>query len=167
MGMFDGIKDAKSSLDANYDRDGDYVSRIDRVKAGKTRSGDEFVAIEKTVIHVFDDGEGRGHRVGEEATHMMMTRHDSFQGNFKAFVSNSMGCGQDEVDTAACEEIISDANPMGGLIVRHVNKTIQTRKGTDFTRVSYKGEIAPNELVELLDEDAQTRFFPDGSLAEG
>lgn len=164
MGMFDGIKDAKASMDANYDRDGDYISRIDRVKGGKSRSGDEFVAVEKTIIFVYDDGEGRGHKVGENVTHMMMKKHDSFLGNMKAFVAKCMGCDEEEVDGAACEEIISEDNPMGGMVVHQVNKTIQTRKGNDFTRVSYKGEVEASHLAELLDEDTIGRFFGDGLL---
>jgi hypothetical protein len=168
MGLFGKIKEAKPSMDANYDRDGSYISKIIQVKVGESRKKETFVAIEKMVIKVYDDGEGKGHKAGELATHMMMTKHDSFEGNFKSFVMNTTGCAKSEIDENACEKIVSERQPMAGMIIRHINKTIQTRAGHDFTVVSYKGEVLASEVPELLGngEDLIERFFPDGQLEE-
>lgn len=168
-GMFDGIEDAKASFDSNYERNGHYIMRIDRVKADKSRKGDGFVAFEKTVLHVFDDGDGEReswHRPGEAVTHMLMEKHDSFLGNLKAAIAGCFGCDPTEVTKAVCTQVVGAEQALAGMIVEMRNRDILTRAGNPFTKVTYRREVPASELAETLSEKMIATFFPGDTLAE-
>ncbi|MCP4897865.1 MAG: hypothetical protein GY906_12910 [bacterium] len=164
--LFSGIKDAKARLDANYERPGHYVLRIDALKIGRTRKGDDFMAVEKTVLHVLDDDEGKGHKVTENVTHMMMAKHDSFLGNVKAMFAKLLDCATDDVDSDACMAVCGDDQPMSGMIIECKNRNITTKAGNPFTVINYIREVPAPELIEtgMLDQRVLDLYFEGGSL---
>jgi hypothetical protein len=165
MGLFAGIKNAPRRLDSNYEKPGTYWERIDACKDGKSRKGDDFVVLEKTVIRVIDDAEGEGHRLGENISHMLMKKYDSFLSNVKTIIANIMDIPGDEVTEALCEEVFCPESIIGGFVVECSNRNIVTKKGTDFTAITYKREVPPQEVLETLSEEDVERFFKTDTMS--
>lgn len=163
MGLFSGMEGAKARVDANYERDGDYIERIDAVKTGKARTGDEFLVVEKTVLHVIDNADGKGHKVGEKISHMMMKKHDSFLGNVKAFIANTLGVNEVEVTEAKCEQVIAE-KLLDGMFIRCQNRTVMTRKNTPFTAINYRGEVSAAAVADKITEAEEALIFKPGEL---
>ncbi len=164
--LFAGISEAKARLDANYERPGHYYLRIDALKIGRSRRGDDFMAVEKTVIHVLDDDEGKAHKPGESVTHMMMAKHDSFLGNVKAMVAKLLDCSVDSVTPDACVMICGDDQPLSGMVIECKNRNIMTRADKPFTVINYIREVPALELVEkqVLTQRILDLFFDGGAL---
>jgi len=144
MGVFDKIGDAKSSQDSNPVRPGEFHGRIDEVKLVEKFDGTKLCLINMTVMAV----QNGDHHEGEEVTHFMRTDSLSFLGNFKQFVSSTLACDPDQVGTAEAERVTSDEQPLAGKIVRVKARIIQTRKGNDFTKVHYGGQVDAPEVLE-------------------
>jgi len=174
--MFSGIRDAKMSTDSNYARRGHYLAMITKMKADETRAGDDFVAVEMTILHTFEDGDGKDlqgsddarpedtwHRPGEDMSHLMMAKHDSFLGNLKACIANVLDVEPAEVTEEACIEATDPdgAQPMAGRVVELKNRVITTRAGKPFTKVSYAREVDPSEYAEVIDQKVLARYVPD------
>lgn len=158
--IFAGISAAKARADANYELPGHYIELIRRVKADRSRKGEDFVAVEKTILAVLDDDEGRGHRIGDEVTHMLMAKHDSFLGNIKAMIAATFGVPAEQVQEADAVEICGDSQPMAGAVVECVNRNQVTRRGTDFTIINYKRALTVADIRAKLDPQVLARFFP-------
>lgn len=152
MSIFDGIEKAKMSMDANYSREGTYISLIRACKEGKNRRNRPFVAVEKTAILVEDDGDGKGHKQGEEFCHMMMADNDSFAGNFKRMVFGIFECDEKEITKEYSELLTGEKNLMGGMFVRHTNTKRIADSGNPYIVVSYKGEVTATELAKMCSE---------------
>jgi len=173
MGLFTGIENAKPSFDAKYIMPGHYLCRIDRIKADRTRKGDDFLAVEMTVLHTFDDGDvnekagGRAawHRPGESVSQLFLAKHDTFKGNVKAMVANLTGCHESEVTEADCQRICSEEQVLSGMIAEIKARTIITKAGQEFTKVSYVREFPAAELQDVLDEKILDTYFPGDTLA--
>lgn len=164
-GIFKGLGAAKARLDANYERAGHYYMRIDKCKTGETRKKEEFFAIEKTVVHVLDDAEGKGHRVGEGATHMMMAKHDSFLGNVKSALAGILGMNPADVDEETAMQVCDEDQPLAMTVVECKNRNIVLKKsGGDFTSITYVREVPPAELLEILSAEHKKAFFPNNFL---
>jgi hypothetical protein len=176
MGIFDNIVETKASRSANYTRPGHYWCIINGVKEGETRNKDGFVAIEMTTIHRFEeqcfpdsiapDGSTvlGSHKIGEDHTHMMLTKHDSFLGNFKQFLVGASGTPEHEITPEDATYVISDEQPLAGYIVEVTAKTIKTRRGTDFTKIEYERQISPTQIKNTLTPERIERFFPGDML---
>lgn len=142
--IFDGINNAKVTNTGNWVRPGRYKAEINGVRMTKKFNGDQFVAIEMVITEVFDDGgdgqDGKalkGHKVGEEVTHLLKCSQPSFLGNFKQFASAALGCNPDEVGKAEANRITSDEQPMAGIDILLNAQTITTKAGNPFTKVTY------------------------------
>lgn len=163
MGLFAGVKNAPKRIDSNYEKPGTYWERIDACKTGTSRKGDEFAVLEKTVIRVIDDAEGEGHRVGENISHMMMKKHDSFLSNIKTLISDIYEISEEDVNEELCEQVFPEKDDQesifAGLIVECSNRNIVTKKNNDFTAVKYVREVSPQEILETLDDESIERFF--------
>lgn len=162
--VFSGIKTAKGRIDANYIRDGRYWTAIRRIKCDKSRQGDVFVAIEQVVVKVLDNADGKGHRVGEEVTHMLMMRHDSFLGNIKAFIANVLDMPEAEIGEQEAMEICDDTQPLTNTVVEVKGRTVETKKGNPFTQVDYIREVPILEAANDMDPDAVAIAFPGNVL---
>lgn len=167
MGLFKGVEGAKGSFDAAYMGEGHYLCRIDRLKADKTRSGDQFLAVEMTVVHVFADGDGepdKWHKVGNAVSHLMMAKHDSFLGNVKSMIANLLGVHESEVTEADCDNASGAGQPLSGIIAEVKARGIMTRAQKPFTKISYVREFPASEIQDTIDEKAMAIFFPGDTL---
>lgn len=166
MGLFKGIGDAKV-LDATYIKPCDVLMRIDMTKVGSNRKKEQFAFVEGTVIHCLSDSE---HTVGESITQAMKVTSDYFARDVKAFICAALGVDQDtdsaEVDAAAEQVFESGDNPLQGTVMHLKAIPITTKQGNPFTKVSWKGEVTPDRVKDLLTEGEIKRFYPDGALDE-
>lgn len=162
--MFGGIQAAKASMDSNYEKAGQYLERIDAVRVDISRKQESFVAIEKTVIYVIDNADGRGHRVGEQVTHMLMQKHDPFLPNMKAFIAAACSMASEQITEANAMEVCGPSQPLTGTVVEVSNRQIQTRNNQPFTAINYKREVPPAELIQMLPPQDQELYFPNGAL---
>lgn len=171
--IFGGIKDARSRFDANYLIPCHCLWRIDNVKVDENRSGEGFMAIELTCLEdLVPDKYARGvygHTQGESASHLMMKKHDSFLGNVKSFIANTMGVPVEEITENDALAICDASQPLRNTVVEIEARNTKTKRNTDFTVVNYKGEVTPSELLSRWSEREDgaalvERFFPDGLL---
>ncbi len=170
MGIFDGMGEATSSRDSNYFIPSHFLGRINRVKSGTTRKEEGFFAVEVTVVHdcapeKYERGKF-GHQVGEEVTWMAMAKHDSFLPNVKQFVSSTLGMDDDKIGKDEVNSICGEDQPLAGLVVEIACRNIVTKAGNDFTKVSFKGEVVPEEVAKLIGAENMTRFFPQTTPVE-
>ena len=166
MEIFDGIEKARASRQSAWVKPGHYIYNINKIKLGKTRADDVFMAVELTILHTQGECE---QKVGQEVTHMLMKKHDSFLGNVKAIIASICEVDEDDVTQEDCARVCLDdgseqAQPLTGVAVECVNANIATRKGGIFTQVKYKGVVSAVRLKELLPEDSQIMFYPGGEL---
>ena len=145
MSIFDKIGSAKMGQAGNWVRPGRYTASVDAVKLVKKFNGDEFVAIELTILTVIDDENGTGHKVEEEVTHLMKVRNPSFLGSFKQFASVALGCEADDLDQAAADKITSDEQPLAGIEIAFLARQKPTKKGGQFTLVMYSDPDADDD----------------------
>lgn len=165
--MFAGIDAAQASRDSNYFRDGLYWWHIEGVKAGTTRKGVPFLAVECRCVHVFDNGDGKGHKPLEHASWLCMADKDSFLGNVKAFVANVTGAPEEEVTKDVCEALCGDEQPLAGWFVETYNKTIITKVAQKpFTKVAWRRSVSNEEILATVDEGVLAIMFPNGLDAE-
>ncbi len=162
--MFTGIAAAKAKMDANYEAPGHYLERIDRVKIDVTRGQDAFVAIEKTIVHVYDNDDGKGHKVGENVTHMMMQKHDSFLPNMKAFIAAACSMDAAQITPENAMQVCGPVQPLAGTVVECKNRSIMTKKQQPFTLIIYQREVPAAELLQSMPPADQQQFFPNNAL---
>lgn len=162
--MFSGITAAKASMSSNYFKAGHYLFRVNAVKVGVSRKQESFVAVEVTTIHIFDNDDGRGHRVGEEATHMLMQKFDQFLPNMKAFIAAACSMEANDITEQNALSVCGPEQPLAGTVVECQNRITMTQKNNQFTRVNYVRQVLAAELLQLLPVEVQTEYFPDGAL---
>jgi len=162
--MFTGIRDAKAQMDANYMRPGIYWSRIDRVRVDISRKQEAFVAIEQTVIHILDDDDAKGHKKGENVTHMLMPKHDLFLSNMKGFIAGALSMNVDDITETEAMSCCGVEQPLTGTVIECRNRQIQTKAGNPFTVIKYEREVPASELLQVLPPIDQENFFPGGAL---
>jgi len=156
MGIFSNIEKARASFDANYVRPGRYAVRIDRIKKGETRKKETFVAIEMTVFKTIEEENGRGHRPGENVTHLLMEKHDSFLPNIKSMIVNIAKCDPDEITEKHCESVVGDEQLFAGEFVEICARNQITKKNLTFTKVSYLRRLDEKEVKDLLNNESLT-----------
>lgn len=171
--IFAGLKDAKARISANYVRQGHYLMRYDKIKTDKRRKGDEFMVFEMTVMKVLNNDEGKGHRVGEAVSHMLMATNDCFLGNVKTIIANVLGMKPEDVSGEDAELICDASQPLcKGTVVEIKARTIRTRPspayptGRDFTEVNHVREVPAVELMQVLDPKVIADFFPGDMLGK-
>ena len=169
--MFSGVSQARPNVDANYVRPGRYWLRIDNCKVGTSRKHVPFCANEMTVVHVFDNSNGTGHRVGEQVTDMMMRDNDYFLSDIQGFVGHVLDVEPAAVTEQDCGAIYGPEQPLRGLCVELNAREIQTRNINQqtgqpgvFTKISYVREVPATELLQFLPPDVQNQFWPNGAL---
>ncbi|MEK7424207.1 MAG: hypothetical protein AAB131_10245 [Actinomycetota bacterium] len=160
--VFAGIEAAQERRASNYDKPGHYLAKIVRVKLGATRKGEEFLAVEKVILKTYPDGEGYAeglcHRPGEECSHLVMRKHDSFLPTVRTFIAHVCGVPIEQVDEAACFQACGDDQPLAGLVVETRAITVTTKAKTPFTRIDYLVRVSALSLIgEVPDMDFLTR----------
>jgi len=88
------------------------------------------------------------------------------EGRIKSFMMCATGCKDEEVNKAACEAVCDEkTQPLHGTIVEVANRLITTKANKVIVGTSWKREIAPSELLAVIDPKVKERFFP-GNLLE-
>lgn len=162
--MFSGIQQAKAKMDANYERQGRYLERIDKVRVDISRKQETFMAIEKTVIYIIDGDDEKGHKKGESITHMLMQKHDMFLPNVKAFIAAAVSMEAELITEAEAMQVCGVEQPLTGTVVECHNRMVQTRSNQPFTAINYMREVPAAELLQMLPPQDQEQFFPGGAL---
>ena len=176
MGIFDGIEKKKASHNGgNFVKSGHYFSVLDRVKSGESSRGKgAFVAIEQRVLAALPDGDipvdenfkllsaEAWHRPGENITHLMMDKHESFLGNFKAFAANIGGVAEEEITDKRCQEITEGL--FDGLFIEFKARTTKTRAGKPFTVISYIREVPAEEIKDSVSREVLDLVLGKGGI---
>lgn len=144
MGMFKGVEGAKFNEGGVWFMDGTYLVKVDVVKTGETRKNVGFFVVEHTIL--WSDNSQR--KKGTSVSWMATQDKDAFLGNVKHFCSVASDTPMDEVTEEGIEMIVSEENPMSGVVLFVTATTVKTREGNDFTKVIYR-HITPKH-VELL-----------------
>ena len=170
MGAFSGLRDAARCFSSNPLRAGRYVARID--------SCDSFEAEQKglmwkntlTILAVEDGGESP-HKVGEQV-HVFFKRGQYpkvFLQNIKSFIAGVLDVGDDEVGEEEAEQVLSDENPLEGLVTvvtgrKQASKSSKDDNGNPFmyTVYGWGASLDAEEIGEALGEGGIERFFPNG-----
>jgi hypothetical protein len=168
VGMFRGVEGARQLVRANYVRAGLYWCRIDKCKTDISRKRETFAAIEMTVVKVIDGDNGKGHRVGESVSRLIMMTSDYFLPEVKAFVAGSVGMQPEQITEHNCNEVFGPTQPLTGTVVEVQASLITTKKNTPFTTVTFKREVPAAELLAPpphgLDPHVIATFFPGNVL---
>jgi len=177
---FKGFKDQKPSRRDSYIQPGSYVLRIDSVRLKENRSEDHNFVIETTVLHVTDYQEGiaktkkgdkpfKSNAVGSQATHLLPLHgngKESSLADIKAFSLTLIPDAEaDDIDEEVMLGIVSDDQPLAGMMVRVRAYHVRTNADLDFTRVAYEAVVTnedrlregliTQEQFDLLSEDEQ------------
>lgn len=164
--IFAGVGGARMAVQANYLKAGHYLVRLDIAKQDVTRKGIPFVALEFTVVHVYDAEEPDRHGLGESVTHFLDSTNDYFLGEIKGFMVAALGCAETEVEAEMCHEVVADDQPLAGFFLevdcrdRTSNKT-----GKPYTVIRYKRRVDQDELVRIMDPRAVEMFMAPAQAA--
>lgn len=136
MGLFDKIKDAKTSQGGVYIEPGVYRLKVRCLKQGKSRAGKDFVVAEFETMESNNPARPVG---GFQSWMVMLDKayEETSLGNIKAFLSILTSTPEHEVDGAGVELAFSAANPCEGLEIRASASNIKTRANKDFTKVTW------------------------------
>ena len=169
---FATIGGVDASRDSNYVNPGHYIMRIDAVKMKENRKGDDIFIVEQTPLHVLAAEEcmmnkapTRSNKPGITCSHLIPFAgpgKDMALPNVKAFAETVVeGFAENPDKQAALMLVITgDKQPLAGLMVEVVARSIVTRSGSDFTKVVYvevvdnawrlERELITPEQFELL-----------------
>lgn len=162
--MFSKIGEVRPKIQANYFKPGHYLVRLDKVLGKKNRKGEDQFVIEMTIVHVYNDMDGKGHKVGEECANVINFKHDMALPNVKRFLMACLQRPEQDITPQVCDRVVSDKQPLAGLIVEVQAINTVTKKGQDFTDVGYKRPVPASVLMNELTDEEISRFFPDGQL---
>lgn len=172
MGLFTGIKDAKQmNASVPLDKVGRYYQLIQEVRTGTTQSGNDFMAVDKVVVHVLDDHDGEGHALGEDCS-SLFTKGGKypayFFSNVKNFICSAMAVADEDIDEDVAEMVVSKEQPLRGIVVEISSFLKHKRDKKDETYVStrYIRRVPAAEIRATLDEESLLKFFPGDALAE-
>lgn len=134
MGLFDKIKDAKSTQGGVYIAPGVYRLKVRCLKQGQARDGRNFVVAEFETLESTNPERPVG---GFQSWMVMLDKRyeETALGNIKGFLSILTSTPEHEVDGAGVEMAFSAANPCEGLEIRASASNIKTKKDSDFTKV--------------------------------
>jgi hypothetical protein len=166
-GLFSGVGSAKV-VNSEYIKPGEVLFRVDRTKTDVNRKKETIVVVEGTVIHDLLDGESEM-RVGEAVSQVLKPASDYFDRDVKAFVCAALGydindAPENEITEAAESIFGTDDNILCETVLHLSAKNIVTQKGGDFTKITWKGEVAYEDLPAMLSEREIERFYPNGKL---
>jgi hypothetical protein len=173
--IFSGLKGAKVRVDANYMRAGHYYMVIDKCKTGRNWKNIDFAAVEMTVVHVLDDNNGEGHKLGESPSWLAMSDSMYFASDILTFICNVMGLDPNELSddervnaaemVFASEDDHEHDQPLAGTVVEVKARDVKIKDSDKmFTKVTFCREVPASELLERLSEEEINRFFPNDAL---
>lgn len=150
MGVFSAVKDARPTQGGRYFDPGNYVVKINRCKHGMTRKNVDFFVVETKILESDNDGLP----IGSEASWMVTMDKDAAPGNIKSFAMAATGVDEDGIDEAGILEIVSDRQPLAGMIMRVEAFNKPTKEGKPFTRIKWL-EADPETFAKHTPKAAQ------------
>lgn len=152
MGIFGGIKTAKSTEGGLYFAAGDrYVVEIQRIKSDKTRKGIPFFVVECKILHSYNGKMAKG----TQPSWMVTLDKDAALGNIKQFVEAVMGVDMNQVSDVEAEQsvemICGSEQPLAGDIVVTETWNKDTQAGGKFTRHKWMLPTADDYKAAGLD----------------
>ena len=163
-GVFSGVGQARPPMQANYCGVGTYLAQINKAFIRPNRKRELGAIVEMKICHVLDDGQGRGHRVGDEVSWYMKVSSEYFLGEARMFVANSIGADFNEIDEDTCNRVFSDENPLGGCFVEWKGTEVATKAGGVFTKIKFARNVPAAEIKASMDPVAVNHLFPNGAL---
>ncbi len=162
QGLFKGMGDVKKRFGNNWEQPGKYIERIENIKIITDRNRKTKVVVNKTVIKVLDNAEGKGHMAGDEITQMIDAHNDAFMPTIKSMICAIMDAQAEDVTEEVCNVVCGvenpDAQPLAGIFVFCDNFHRKTKNGGIFTSINYRRAITPTELRTMLSPEEIERF---------
>ena len=163
-GVFSGVGQATPPHSATYCGVGMYQCQIVKAFIKTTQKREQVALVEMRVCKVLDDGQGRGHRIGDDVTWCIKISNLYFLPDVRSFVAGSIGAEFDAVDEDTCNRVFSDENPLSGCFVEWKGIEKLTQAGGTFTKIQFTRNIPAAEIKENMDPTAITMMFPNGAL---
>lgn len=191
MGFFSGMKGEKATRKSEFLNPGKMIVRINRVKLDKKAEalgGDEYVAVELTVI-VQDTAEApvfplpAGHpllasgkpytlplnKPGQDGVVLFMgsdaKQKKQARANFKGFLMGATGQPEEAIDDADGDAVVGADNPLGGVFVEVNAIPIITReKKNPFTAINWVRPVPASELLNRISAETKAKLYPGDAL---
>lgn len=154
--VFAGIEQARTSDKLPYIQPGNYLLEVESIKLVDSRTKGAIFCAEFKVL----DAKGEGaNPIGSRCSHLIVINgNDSALGNIKSFVQALTG--DTNITKAMVDALVGPENPAAGETVRAEAFLTKTKRGTDFTRVSYspaESAAAPAPAAEAKPTKAAAR----------
>ena len=170
----DKIQTKASFEKMEFPKHGDYLYRLDVFQHKEDRKGLGLFVAEFTCVHVFDTVEGKpSHIVGERINKVTKQESDYYVKDIKSIIVAATGCedsdiGQLEIlEAFGCDENgeFLGERPMDG---QYITLRVKTREyesknkpGNTFPITNFLPAVAPEDLMTILAEDVQAKFYTD------
>lgn len=168
MGAFVGMNDATRGYVSNYLMPGKVVVRIDGCVSFEKEGVGRMWKNDLTILAV-EDGP---HKIGDQVQTFFKLdpRYPKmFYGKIMAFIAGVNGCTDEEVGEAETEEVLSENNPLEGLVTVVTAAASPSKKSTNedgtpkmFTNYSWSESLDDEEILAAIGEEGVERFFPNG-----
>lgn len=182
VSKYAGVGGARAQRPANYFKAGVHgLYRINKVEEGKDKARTDLVAINGTIVHLFEDSLATANQVGDDPSEVIKSTNVAYMGRLKAF---AMAVGdlteehfaEQEYDGQIFDELMGEEQPAAGSIVEvrstqivkqtAMNKPAAALEPKDtYTRVDFIRRVSFTEVQETLvaaglDEKAIERLVP-------
>lgn len=168
MGAFAGMNEATRGYVSNYLLPGKYVVRIDACVSFEKEGVGRMWKNDLTILAV-EDGD---HKVGEQVQTFFKLdpRYPKmFYGKIMAFIAGTKGVTDEEVGEEETEMVLSEDNPLAGLVVVVTATASPSKKSTNedgtpkmFTNYGWSEELDNEEIIAAIGDEGVERFFPNG-----
>ena len=130
MGLFDGIEN-EVGFNRVYFEPGRYKVEIVKCESGVSRYKEiKFFAVEAKILA----SDNTKHPVGSKASWFVkLMKNTPALANVREFVGIATDTPMKEVDAAGVEMVVSEEQPLAGVVLNLVATKIKTKAQTDFT----------------------------------
>ncbi len=131
---FAGVGKAPLNFGGAYVLEGKHALKIKECKLVRSqqKNADMFIAVFNVI-----ESSNPAMLVGSERSWAVNFQHPSALSNLKTFVVAALNCKEEDVDEATCSAIVHDSQPLRGVVLNCEGNTVKTKRGTDFTKMSW------------------------------
>lgn len=154
---------------------GDYLMRLDNFHCVQDRKGIDVMVAEFTTVHIFDSVEGKpSHAIGEELNKVTKQTNDYYVKDIKAIVTACTGCSDAEIGQVEILQAfgydetgqeLPSGRPLDGMYITLRVQTVELEKqdspGDTFQITNFKSAVAPEDLLNILDDEIIQQFYTD------
>jgi hypothetical protein len=117
------------------------------------------------VIKILEEVPGKSHMVGETPSRLFLRKDDYFAGDIVAFVGSIFGVDPTTVGEEEAMAVFDNNGDIVRNIVMEVHaREITTKKNTLFTKIIFRRQVPPAEVLGAITEDEKNRYFPNQYL---